>query len=172
MRFLYVKEAYDDPGDCYVMLARSNDTGIGYLWCLISGIITRSSRSDDKVSFATVLNSENIEGVFGAFYIFTVDSYVYIGCENDGLKPEVRPLFKDDPAYCPFRTTKQSFINLARRWIDLCDQIPCPDGIAVDEVATDVWQVKPMPEEEIRRYQEIAEPKTGFLPNDWKSKLK
>ncbi len=172
MRFLYVKEAYDDPGDCYVMLARSSDTGIGYLWCLISGIITRSSRSDDKVSFATVLNSENIEGVFGAFYIFTVDSYVYIGCENDGLKPEVRPLFKDDPAYCPFRTTKQSFINLARQWIDLCNQVPCPDGIAVDEVATDVWQVTSMPEEDVQRYSDIAEPKTGFLPNDWnKEKL-
>ncbi|MBT3827465.1 hypothetical protein HOK96_02415 [bacterium] len=167
MRLLCVHPGIDS---CYVMLARSNDKGIGYLWAFLSGII-EGSKMDGLFK---IVHHENIEGILGEFYIFTAEPYVYIGCKKDGLKAEERLSFKDDPNYYPFRTTKKGFIDLANQLIDLYDQQPSSYGygIYIEETANDVWQVREMDIDEVWEYKTIAEPKTGFLPNDWKSKLK
>ena len=167
MRLLCIEKYDSDKISHYCSLARSKDRGVGYLWAFLFEII--ETRKLDE--FFKMINTFEPEGFFGLFYIFTIDSNVYIGCSKDGLGVEDRPLFKDDQNYYPFRTTKQAFCDLTCRWLELYKK--ASPGIAIEEVAQDVWQVNALTEEAVNRYQKINRYRNGaIIADDWKSKIK
>ena len=133
----------------------SSEGGMGYLWCFLSGV------GSDVNILLEIIQDEPIEGGSGAFYIFTVEPNVYIGFECDDLGDEQRIIFKDDPKYYPFKTTKNGFINLVQQWVKVHKERP--PGISIEETSTDVWLVKSMTENEVEHYKKFADPDTGFL---------
>ncbi|MBT3827820.1 hypothetical protein HOL34_02350 [bacterium] len=144
------------------MLARSSDKGIGFLWCYLLEHLGGSLQSDKR-----------------QFYIITDDSFVYIGFKKNGLKPDYKVfsdddqellLFKDDPHYHPFKTTKQGFDSLVWQSNSMFEESPI-DGFCIYETAQDVWSVSELTDYGFTLYRSIAEPRTGFLPSSLKSGL-
>ena len=167
MRLLCIEKYDSDKISHYCSLARSKDRGVGYLWAFLFEII--ETRKLDE--FFKMINTFEPEGFFGLFYIFTIDSNVYIGCSKDGLGVEDRPLFKDDQNYYPFRTTKKAFCDLAYRWLKLYKK--ASSGISIEEIAQDAWQVNALTEETVKRVQKIKKYRNGaIIADDWKSKFK
>ncbi|MBT3827823.1 hypothetical protein HOK96_01425 [bacterium] len=95
-----------------------------------------------------MIEEDDIGGGFSASFIFTVEPNIYIGGECYDMRWQQCIVFKDEPRYF-FRTTKQGFIDLIKQWVKLYEQRP--PGISVEEVSTDVWQVRPMTKEDVER---------------------
>jgi len=126
--------------DKYEVLVCSDDS-LKFLWKLMSKF-----RLKIRLLLKAVLKDESCLDEA----IFVVDSNLYIGSSYSNFTFEQCLALKDDSQYF-FRTTKQGFVDLAWQLIDVLDQNL--DGIYIEEVATDYWQLKAMTWRELKHYR-------------------
>ncbi|MBT4578052.1 hypothetical protein HOK96_01455 [bacterium] len=157
LSYMYLNTRYKR----YEMLARSED-GVRNLCCFFSAV---------GIDYLLkIIGRDEIEGSSNYDYIFTVEPNIYMGnWLSHGLMDEQVIIVKDDHNIF-FRTSKQGFIDLVHQWVEVRKQQP--PGISIEEIKTDVWQVKSMTDQQVEHYRAIADPMTRLLPDDTAGKSK
>ncbi|MBT3827973.1 hypothetical protein HOK96_02600 [bacterium] len=137
MRFTRLEWCGSENKGYYWPLKDSEDN-VDYLWQFLHRI------GSSHGTLLKIIGKEDISGTA----IFTVEANVYISSECDDLRWQQRIVLKDDPRYL-FKTTRQGFVDLIKQWIKVHKLYP--PGISIEEVSTDVWQVRPMTQEDVER---------------------